>query len=54
MVIDFHAHYPNEPDFTERLVDLMPQAGIDAICLCSAGEAFGHAPNDVILQAVRE
>jgi hypothetical protein len=48
MVIDFHAHYPNEPDFLPRLLDLLPRAGIDRICLCSAGEMFGHVTNDVV------
>ena len=54
MVIDIHAHYPrNEPDFPERLVALLPQAGIDKICLFSAGESLGHVSNDVILEAAR-
>jgi len=51
MVIDFHAHHPNEPGFADRLVARLPEAGIDTICLCSAGEAFGHAPNELILRA---
>lgn len=52
MVIDFHAHYPkNDPAFEERLVELLPQAGIDRICLCSAGDAIGHVSNDQILAA---
>src|SRR5918996_820118 len=54
MVIDFHAHYPNDPDFAERLVALLPEAGIDLICLCSAGTAFGHAPNEVVLKAAQK
>lgn len=54
MIIDFHAHYPRQQDFAERLVELLPEAGIDRICLCSAGEAFGHAPNDVILRAAQK
>ena len=55
MVIDIHAHYPlAEPDFPERLVELLPQAGIDKICLFSAGEVFGHAPNETILAAARK
>lgn len=55
MVIDIHAHYPaREADFPERLVELLPQAGIDRICLFAAGEAFGHAPNDVILAAAKK
>ncbi len=54
MIIDFHAHYPNEPDFIERLVARLPEAGIDVICLCSAGEAFGHAPNTAVLDAARK
>lgn len=54
MVIDFHAHYPLEQDFAERLVELLPEVGIDRICLCSAGEAFGHAPNEVILKAAQK
>ena len=54
MVIDFHAHYPNEPDFAAKLVELLPQAGIDKICLCSAGEAFGHASNETILAAAKK
>lgn len=55
MVIDIHAHYPlAEPDFPERLVELLPQAGIDKICLFSAGEIWGHAPNATILAAARK
>jgi hypothetical protein len=53
LVIDFHAHYPQEPDFAAQLVELLPQAGIDKICLCSAGEAFGHASNETILEAAK-
>ncbi|MFB3826345.1 MAG: amidohydrolase family protein [Bryobacteraceae bacterium] len=51
MVIDFHSHFPKQDRFAERLVDLLPAAGIDTICLCSAGEEFGHAPNEEILAA---
>jgi predicted TIM-barrel fold metal-dependent hydrolase len=54
MIIDFHAHHPKQQDFAERLVELLPAAGIDRICLCSAGEAFGHAPNEVILKAAQK
>jgi predicted TIM-barrel fold metal-dependent hydrolase len=54
-VIDIHAHYPRaEPDFPERLVELLPQAGIDKICLFSAGEVWGHASNETILAAARK
>jgi len=53
MVIDFHAHYPKEDNFAARLVQMLPRAGIDHICLCSAGEQFGHAPNDTVLAAAR-
>lgn len=51
MIIDFHSHFPREERFAERLVEILPQAGIDMICLCSAGEEFGHAPNQEILAA---
>jgi predicted TIM-barrel fold metal-dependent hydrolase len=55
MVIDIHAHYPNnEPDFPRRLIELLPAAGIDRIVLFSAGEAFGHADNATILAAARQ
>ena len=55
MVIDIHAHYPRaEPDFPDRLVELLPQAGIDKICLFSAGDVFGHASNDMILAAAKK
>lgn len=53
MVIDFHAHYPQEEHFVERLVELLPRAGIDRICLCSAGAQFGHAANATVLAAAR-
>ena len=53
MIIDFHSHYPNEEHFADKLVELLPQAGIDHICLCSAGAQFGHAPNETILAAAR-
>jgi predicted TIM-barrel fold metal-dependent hydrolase len=54
MIIDFHSHFSNEEGFADRLVELLPQAGIDRICLCSAGGQFGHAPNDVILAAAHK
>lgn len=54
MVIDFHAHYPDETGFAERLVEALLRAGIDRICLCSAGTQFGHAANDVILGSARK
>ena len=54
MVIDFHAHYPRaERDFPDRLVERMAEAGIDRICLFSAGSEFGHASNDQVLAAAR-
>jgi uncharacterized protein len=54
MVIDFHAHYPkNHPGFVEELLALLPQAGIDRICLCSIGAVMGE-PNEAILAAARE
>ena len=54
MVIDFHAHYPKgEPDFPRRLVERLPEAGIDRICLCSAGDALGHVSNAEVLEAAR-
>lgn len=54
MVIDFHAHYPkDEARFPERLVELLPEAGIDRICLFSAGDEFGHASNAEILDTAR-
>ena len=54
MVIDFHAHHPRQDGFAERLADLLPEAGIDRICLCSAGEVFGHASNREILEAAEK
>lgn len=55
MVIDIHAHYPKSevPWFPQKLVEAMGRAGIDKICLFSAGDALGHADNDTILQAAR-
>lgn len=54
MVIDIHAHFPgDDPSFADRLVDLLPQAGIDRICLFSAGPVFRHASNETILAAAR-
>lgn len=45
MVIDFHAHYPRQENFIPRLLEALPRTGIDRICLCSAGEEFGHVTN---------
>lgn len=45
MVIDFHAHYARQQDFLQRLIEALPKVGIDRICLCSAGEEFGHVGN---------
>ena len=56
MIIDIHAHYPKaeQPDFPARLVELLPKAGIDKICLFSSGEMLGHSPNSTILAAARQ
>lgn len=52
LVIDFHAHFPkDENDFPARLVERMGEAGIDKVCLFSAGAAFGHASNEEVLEA---
>jgi uncharacterized protein len=53
MTIDIHAHHPREDGFAERLVEKLPDAGIDRICLFSDGDEFGHAPNEEILQSAR-
>lgn len=45
MIIDFHAHYARQEDFLPKLLEALPRAGIDHICLCSAGENFGHVSN---------
>ena len=54
MIIDIHAHHPREDGFADRLVERLPEAGIDKICLFSAGEVFGHAPNEEILAASKK
>ncbi|PYS48190.1 MAG: hypothetical protein DMG13_26025 [Acidobacteria bacterium] len=54
MVIDFHAHYARQEDFIPRLLEVLPRAGIDRICLCSAGENFGHAGNDDVRRAFEQ
>lgn len=54
MIIDIHAHHPRQDGFADRLVEKLPEAGIDKICLFSAGDAFGHAPNAEILAASRK
>lgn len=51
MVIDFHAHYPRQENFLSRLLDELPRVGIDRICLCSAGENFGHVSNREVQEA---
>jgi len=51
VVIDFHAHYPCQENFLPRLLELMPEAGIDRICLCSAGAMFGHVTNPEVRAA---
>ncbi len=53
MVIDFHAHYPRSeaPDFPDKLVSRMGEAGIDLCCLCSAGVALGHVSNEEVMEA---
>ena len=64
MVIDLHAHFPlpnrNPPpddrpaDFADRLVDQLPAAGIDRICLCSVGPQLGSTSNETVLAASRK
>jgi len=51
LVIDFHAHYARQENFLPRLLEALPQAGIDRICLCSAGEELGHVSNAVVREA---
>lgn len=51
MIIDFHAHYPRQENFIPRLLEALPRAGIDRICLCSAGENFGHVSNEEVRAA---
>lgn len=55
MIIDIHAHYPEgDSAFPEKLVAALPQAGIDKICLFSAGKLLGHVSNEVILAAAKK
>ncbi|HVU33233.1 MAG TPA: amidohydrolase family protein [Opitutaceae bacterium] len=55
MIIDIHAHYPRgNGEFPRLLVERMRVAGIDKICLFSAGELFGHADNAEVLRAAQE
>lgn len=54
MIIDIHAHHPRQDEFADRLVEKLPEAGIDKICLFSAGEVFGQAPNPEILASSRK
>ncbi|MGH9326555.1 MAG: amidohydrolase family protein [Terriglobia bacterium] len=51
MVIDFHAHFPRQDNFLPRLLESLPKAGIDRICLCSAGEELGHVSNAEVRSA---
>ena len=53
-VIDFHAHYARQQDFLPRLLDALPQVGIDRICLCTAGEQYGMASNEDVRQAFEQ
>lgn len=54
MIIDFHAHYPADgTNFPDRLVELLPTAGIDRICLCSAGAVIGVS-NELVIEAARK
>lgn len=53
-VIDFHAHYARQPDFIPRLIASMPAAGIDRICLCSAGEQYGMVGNAEVHEAFEQ
>jgi hypothetical protein len=50
-VIDFHAHYARQPDFLPRLLEEMDRAGVDRICLCTAGEGFDMEPNEKVREA---
>ena len=54
MVIDFHAHYARQEDFLPRLIDALAEVGIDRICLCSAGEEFGHVGNAEVRAAFQQ
>jgi hypothetical protein len=53
-VIDIHAHYPRaETDFPERLVELLPQAGIDRYA-CSRPAMFSGMHHETILAAAQK
>lgn len=63
MIIDFHAHFPlpgfesascpDEASFAERLVERLPAAGIDRICLCPVGPLLGTTTNETVLAAAK-
>ena len=37
MIVDAHAHYLNEPDYLEKLVEEYQRLGIDKVCLSGLG-----------------
>ncbi len=54
MLIDFHTHYLDEPDYLERLVETYLKLGIEKICLSGLGEMFKMKENKDVEEALRK
>lgn len=46
MIIDAHAHYYDEPDYLEKLIEEYQRLGIDKVCLSGLGPLFNQKGND--------
>lgn len=51
MIIDVHAHYGPEPDYLERLLSAMENAGIDMTCLSPLPPHFEAPGEDAVMKA---
>jgi predicted TIM-barrel fold metal-dependent hydrolase len=54
MIIDFHVHYLDEPDYLERLLETHLRLGIDKMCLSGLGELFKMKGNESVEEAFKK
>ncbi|MBU0478377.1 amidohydrolase family protein [bacterium] len=51
MKIDFHAHYIDEPDYIEKMLETYNNLGIDIVCISGLGSIFEHKDNNDVEEA---
>ncbi len=54
MKIDFHAHYIDEPDYIEKMLETYDNLGIDIVCISGLGSFFEHKNNNDVEKAFKK